>query len=102
MPGHGSVTQVNFGVIKVRRAMLTLHMPDGKPIPKGETLVDAKNQYVTTAVEDGVVFINDVDATPEIYANVDQQGHQCRVQFTLDDQNSEQSFYQKADATCQP
>lgn len=101
-PGHGSVTQVNFGVIKVRRAMLTLHMPDGKPIPKGETLVDAKNQYVTTAVEDGVVFINDVDATPEIYANVDQQGHQCRVQFTLDDQNSEQSFYQKADATCQP
>ncbi len=101
-PGHGSVTQVNFGVIKVRRAMLTLHLPDGKPIPKGDTLVDAKNQYVTTAVEDGLVFISDVDATPDIYANVDQQGHRCRVQFTLDDQGSEQSFYQKADATCQP
>lgn len=94
-PGHGSVTQVNFGVIKVRRAMLTLHLPDGKPIPKGETLVDAKNQYVTTAVEDGLVFISDVDATPDIYASVDKQGHQCRVQFTLDDQTVNRVFTRK-------
>ncbi|EBY0812105.1 fimbrial protein [Salmonella enterica subsp. enterica serovar Lattenkamp] len=100
-PGHGSVTSVNFGVIRVRRAMLTLRLPDGKPIPKGDVLVDAKNQYVTTAVEDGLVFISDVDATPDIYAKVDLQGHLCRVQFTLDEQDSETSFYQKADATCQ-
>ncbi|MFL4211750.1 fimbrial biogenesis usher protein [Enterobacter mori] len=100
-PGHGSVTRVNFGVIKVRRAMLTLHLPDGKPVPKGDVLVDAKNQYVTTAVDDGLVFISDVDATPDIYATVDQQGHRCRVQFSLDEKDTE-SFYQKVNATCKP
>ena len=100
-PGHGSVTSVNFGVIAVQRAMLTLLLPNGKPIPKGDVLVDAKNQYVTTAVDDGLVFISDVDATPDIYANVDQQGHRCRVQFTLDAQDKD-SFYQKVNATCLP
>lgn len=98
--GHGSVSQLQFGVLAVRRVMLTLIMPDGRPVNKGTAIFNAAGQYVTTAVEDGVVFIVDVENSGELYAPVDDAGHQCRLIFAPGDEPDLDAFYEHARATC--
>lgn len=98
--GHGSVSQLQFGVLAVRRVMLTLTMPDGKPVQKGTAIFDAAGQYITTAVEDGVVFIVDAETIGELYAPIDDAGHTCRLIFALSATPDLDAFYEHASATC--
>lgn len=98
--GHGSVSQLQFGVLAVRRVMLTLTMPDGKPVQKGTAIFDAAGQYVTTAVEDGVVFLADAENAGELYALTDDAGHKCRLTFALSAAPDLNAFYEHATATC--
>lgn len=99
--GHGSVSRLNFGVLSVRRVMLKLTMPDGKPVQKGAVIFDASNEYVTTAVEDGVVFVNDAENAGDLYALTDDAGHKCRLDFALGDEPDLDEFYENVGATCQ-
>lgn len=99
--GHGSVSKVQFGVLTVRRAMLKLTMPDGKPIQKGTVIFDSENQYVTTAVENGVVFVTDAANTGDLYAQIDDAGHKCKLKFSLAEEPDLDQFYENVGATCQ-
>jgi len=100
--GHGSVSQLQFGVLSVRRVMLKLTMPDGKPVQKGAVIFDSSNEYVTTAVEDGVVFVNDAENAGDLYALTDDAGHKCQLAFTLSDEPDLNEFYENVAATCKP
>ncbi|STQ42529.1 F1 capsule-anchoring protein precursor [Ewingella americana] len=99
--GHGSVSKVQFGVLTVRRAMLKLTMPDGKPIQKGTVIFDSENQYVTTAVENGVVFVTDAANAGDLYAQSDDAGHKCKLKFSLAEEPDLDQFYENVGATCQ-
>jgi outer membrane usher protein FimD/PapC len=99
--GHGSVSQLKFGVLNVRRAMLKLTMPDGKAVQKGAVIFDSENQYVTTAVEDGVVFVTDAANTGDLFALTDDAGHRCKLKFALSDEPDLNAFYENVSATCQ-
>ncbi|WP_421316239.1 fimbrial biogenesis usher protein [Aeromonas veronii] len=99
--GRGAVHQLQFGVLSVRRAMLRLTMPDGKLVPKGAVIFDDDNQYVTTAVEDGVVFIADVENSEYLYALADEAGRKCQLKFKLRDMPSLDEYYENVDATCE-
>lgn len=79
--GHGAVSNISFSVLNVRRAMLNVTMSDGRPVPKNGTLVDGEGNYVTTVVDDGLVFLNDVDSIKSlILVNEDGQ-RQCEIHY---------------------
>ncbi|NWA39773.1 fimbrial biogenesis usher protein [Pseudomonas reactans] len=98
--GHGSVSKLHFGVLTVRRVMLKLTMPDGKLVQKGAVIFDRNNQYVTTAVEDGVVFVTDVANAGDLFALTDDAGHKCKLKFSLSDTPDLNEFYENVGATC--
>jgi outer membrane usher protein FimD/PapC len=99
--GHGAVSQINFGVINVRRAMLNVSLPNGKKLAKGSTIVDADGNYVVTVVEDGLVFLNDVEQSPKLYATDDDGKRQCLLHYSLPKERDLDAPYEKVNGVCQ-
>ncbi|ENZ9092619.1 fimbrial biogenesis usher protein [Enterobacter sp. FR 78] len=99
--GHGAVSQVHFGVINTRRIMLHVSRQDNGILTKGSSVVDSKGNYVATAIEDGLVFLSDVQNLPALYA-VDEQGrHQCQLHFKLPEKQDLNNFYEDITGVCQ-
>lgn len=98
--GHGAVSHIQFGVINVRRVMLNVALPNGKKLAKGSTIIDADGNYVVTAVEDGLVFLSDVDNEPTLYAMDDNGKRQCQLHYSLPKDRDLNVFYEKADGVC--
>ncbi|WP_167541881.1 fimbrial biogenesis usher protein [Herbaspirillum rhizosphaerae] len=100
-PGRGSVNMVNFDVIKVRRILLNTKGPNGEPLPKGAFVLDADNQFVTTVVDDGQIFLN--GSGPSVQLHVALPGNQhCTLRYTLPEKPDLDMFYETTDAVCQP
>jgi outer membrane usher protein FimD/PapC len=99
--GHGSVSQMQFGAASVRRLMLTTRMPDGKPIQKGVAIFDNKGHYVTTAVDEGVVFLDNAAEQTDLIAQMDES-HRCRINFKASEKADLNSFYENVTAQCEP
>lgn len=76
---HGSVSEVSFKVLNSRRVMLRIKQADGKPLTKGLSVVDDKNNYVVTVVDDGHVFLNDADQISALYAVDDDNNRLCKL-----------------------
>lgn len=99
--GRGAVTHIGFGVINVRRVMLNVVDGRGVKVAKGTTIVDTEGNYVVTAVEDGLVFLSDVDKQPVLYAVGEDGQRQCQLHFSLPEERDLNVFYEKADGVCQ-
>jgi outer membrane usher protein FimD/PapC len=98
-PGHGSVNNIGFDVVKVHRALLSTHMDDGKQIPMGGTVVDATRKFITTTGDDGLIFLpNDDYKTPLSVQFAD--GNVCQLSYTLPRKSDVDTFYSQADAVC--
>ncbi|EMC4136534.1 fimbrial biogenesis outer membrane usher protein [Cronobacter sakazakii] len=99
--GHGAVSNISFSVLNVRRAMLNVTMSDGRPVPKNGTLVDGEGNYVTTVVDDGLVFLNDVDSIKSlILVNEDGQ-RQCEIHYHLAEKGHQNELYEQTKGVCQ-
>lgn len=98
--GHGAVSHVNFGVLDVRRMMLTISLPDGSPLAKGSTIVDADNNYVVTSVDNGLVFLSDADNQSALYATDDNGKRKCQLQYTMPKERDVNVFYESAAGVC--
>ena len=92
---HGSVSEVSFKVLNSRRVMLRIKQADGKPLTKGLSVVDDKNNYVVTVVDDGHVFLNDADQISALYAVDDDNNRLCKLDFTLPEKHDEDAFYEE-------
>jgi len=77
--GRGSVNFVEFGVNKVRRLMLRVTAEDGTPLPMALPVLGADNQYLTTSVGDGTVFLDDIPKT-DIHVKY-PDGKTCRIEY---------------------
>ena len=99
--GHGAVSQVTFGVINVRRAMLTLTGSGKQMLLKGSSIVDAEGSYVATAIEDGQVFLSDTDNLPKLYATDSSGQRTCQLIFALPKERDLNAFYENVTGTCQ-
>lgn len=97
---HGSVSEVSFKVLNSRRVMLRIKQADGKPLAKGLSVVDAKDNYVVTVVDDGHVFLNDADQVAALYAINDENQHLCKLDFTLPEKHDEDAFYEEVNGVC--
>lgn len=97
---HGSVSEVSFKVLNSRRVMLRIKQADGKPLTKGLSVVDAKDNYVVTVVDDGHVFLNDADQVAALYAINDDNQRLCKLDFTLPEKHDEDAFYEEVNGVC--
>lgn len=97
---HGSVSEVSFKVLNSRRVMLRIKQADGKPLTKGLSVVDDKNNYVVTVVDDGHVFLNDADQISALYAVDDDNNRLCKLDFTLPEKHDEDAFYEEVNGVC--
>jgi outer membrane usher protein FimD/PapC len=100
-PGRGSVSRVDFEVLRVRRIMLLAKTPDGQPLPKSALVLDAARQFVTTVVDDGQVFL--LGGAPNGPLRVllpDEKS--CLLQYSLPSKPDPNMFYETADAVCRP
>lgn len=97
---HASVSEVNFKVLNSRRVMLRVKKADGSALPKGLSIVDEKGNYIVTSVDDGHVFLNDVEQVSTLYAMDNDNNRICKIAWTLSDKHDEEAFYEEVNGEC--
>lgn len=97
--GRGSVGKVQFAAVTQRRVLLEVTMKDGKKLPKNRAITDTQGNYLTTSVDDGVVFLNNV-STRQVLVAQDDSGS-CRIPLTLPEKAQTGVFYETAKGVCQ-
>ncbi|MDR9174598.1 fimbria/pilus outer membrane usher protein [Burkholderia multivorans] len=96
--GRGSVNFLDIEVRRTRRMLLNVHLADGSPLPVGSSIRDAKDDYVTTAVGDGVVYLDRESAGPLVARLPD--GGRCSLRFQVPDTLRAEATVAQIDATC--
>ncbi|WP_084908425.1 fimbria/pilus outer membrane usher protein [Burkholderia ubonensis] len=96
--GRGSVNFIDIAVRRTKRMLLNVHMSDGNPLPVGSSIRDSKDNYVTTAVGDGVVYLDQEPAGP-LVARLPGSG-QCSLRFQAPEGQVLASPFVQVDATC--
>ena len=94
---HGAVAKWEFATLSQRRVLLSIRRADGTPLPEGVSIVDAAGEYVTSAPEDGVIFLNDISASQQLYAKLDEG--RCRLTYTLPEAEPNK-FYEEVTGKC--
>lgn len=97
--GRGSVSKVKFNAITQRRVLLDVTTADGKKLPKNIAITDEQGNYLTTSVDEGVVFLNNASAG-QILITQGEAGN-CRILLALPEQAVAGVFYETAKGVCQ-
>ncbi|WP_318369502.1 fimbrial biogenesis usher protein [Enterobacter sp.] len=95
---HGAVASWQFETLSQRRVMFTLTRENGQPLPRGTSIVNSKGDYITSAPEDGMVFINDVSPDDHFYARLSADA-QCELKYALPEEAPD-TFYEEIVGTC--
>ncbi|EFL92160.1 fimbrial usher protein [Candidatus Regiella insecticola LSR1] len=98
--GRGAVTQLNYQLLRERRALLNVTLPDGRPLPKDSLIVDSNQQYITSSVDNGVVFINNIPASGTLLVAAENGNEACRLMYPLNEQPDLENYYETLAATC--
>jgi len=96
--GHGSVNHIDFGIVKTRRMLMTTTRPDGQALPKGATVLDDANQFVTTIGDGGTAFVTNPSMKPNLHVTL-ADGRSCQLMYSLPEKASVR-FYDKVGAVC--
>ena len=97
--GRGAVGKVGFSAITQRRALLNITLSDGKKLPRGVAIEDSEGNYLTTSVDDGVVFINNIK--PDMVLDIKDEQQSCRIHLTFPEDAPKDVFYETATGECQ-
>ncbi|MCS3509243.1 outer membrane usher protein FimD/PapC [Achromobacter sp. JUb104] len=97
--GRGSVNHLNFDVIKARRVMVDAVDGQGHALPKGSSVLDAQNNFLTTVLDKGAIFLT--DASPDQTLKVSLPGDKsCTLNIDYPNENNDDIFYERAPAVC--
>ncbi len=97
--GRGAVGKVGFSAITQRRALLSITLSDGKKLPRGVAIEDSEGNYLTTSVDDGVVFLNNIK--PDMVLDIKDEQQSCRIHLTFPEDAPKDVFYETATGECQ-
>lgn len=97
--GRGSVTKVQFNAITQRRVLLNVTTADGQKLPKNIAITDEHGNYLTTSVDEGIVFLNNASATQALIAQGEPDV--CRITLMLPEKAEPGVFYETAKGVCQ-
>ena len=98
--GRGSVSSLDFPVLKSRRVMLRITDTAGKPIAKGSAVLDATGKFVTAVVDDGKVFLTSEGSLDGGLSVSYGEGKSCAVSFELPDEPDLDVYFETTKATC--
>ncbi len=98
-PGRGSVNRIDFELTRVRRVMLNARDSEGNPLPSGAYVLDGRQKYVGTVLEQGQVFLNDGAGTDALTVAL-PDGRECRLQYELPERAGPGVLFESADARC--
>lgn len=97
--GRGSVGKVQFNVISQRRVLMEVSTAEGKKLPKNIAITDEQGNYLTTSVDDGVVFLSNASASQVLVAQGEPAS--CRIKLKLPEQAEKDVFYEAVKGVCQ-
>lgn len=97
---RGSVTNYTFGTIVSRRALIRIHLADGKLAERGALIYDAHDNYITTVASDGTVFLIDSQLEQKLVLQT-ASGERCQVHFKLNEEPEADKLYESYDAQCE-
>ncbi|PVZ84274.1 fimbrial protein [Serratia sp. S1B] len=96
---RGSVSFVNFDVVRTRRVLLELQDAQGQPLPHGASLFDDEGNFVTVVGDKGSAFIPDAGKSGQIV--VQNSGKTiCSFTLALPEQADMSGLYETAKAVC--
>ncbi|MBD4786565.1 FimD/PapC C-terminal domain-containing protein, partial [Klebsiella pneumoniae] len=72
---------------------------DGKKLPRGVAIEDSEGNYLTTSVDDGVVFLNNIK--PDMVLDIKDEQQSCRIHLTFPEDAPKDVFYETATGECQ-
>ena len=96
--GRGSVSHVEFGVVTTRRVLMNVVFPDGHPMDKGLG-VYAGQQYLTTVVDKGQVFLPNVEPGAALTIALDD-AKTCALDFALPEKAEGEGYFESVKAVC--
>ncbi|RQS68135.1 hypothetical protein DID96_19905 [Burkholderia sp. Bp8963] len=70
------MNRIDFELTRVRRVLHNARDSDGNPLPSGAYVLDGRQQYVGTVLEQGQVFLNN-GAGNDALSVVFPDGRQC-------------------------
>ena len=96
---RGSVSYVDFDVVKTRRVMVAVKDADNKILPYGASVFDVNDNFVTVVGDKGSVFIPDAGASKLF--NVQVSGRKlCSFVLTLPEEAQKNDLYETASSLC--
>ncbi|WP_175171647.1 fimbria/pilus outer membrane usher protein [Achromobacter kerstersii] len=101
-PARGSVSAIDFAVVKVRRTLLTATYPGGEVVPKGAAVLSATGSFITLVGGGGQIFLPDAQALAAPLTVAAADGARCELLFNLAASPDLDALYERAQATCEP
>lgn len=97
---RGSVTNYTFGTIVSRRALIRIHLPNGKLAEKGSLIYDSHDNYITTVAGDGTIFLIDSQLEQKLVLQT-ASGERGQVHFKLNEEPEADKLYESYDVQCE-
>lgn len=96
---RGSVSYVDFDVVRTRRVLVDVKDSQGKYLPRGASVFDEADNFVTVVGEKGSIFLP--DASSEGEHDVQMSGKTlCTFTLALPEEADSSELYETAKAQC--
>jgi outer membrane usher protein FimD/PapC len=99
--GRGSFNTLDFPVITTRRALLRARDVAGTILAKGGRVFNADEQFLTTVVDGGKIFLSNDQLSDRLLVRLDD-GKRCQLEYSLPDKADPNVYFESADAACNP
>lgn len=96
LPAYAAVPEMRFRLLSGRRVMFNI-----SALKRGSTITTPDGDYVTTAVDNGLVFITDITTTPELIAHPAGKSTLCRIRYQLPEKVPEGVLFETLPARCE-
>ncbi|MBX9406360.1 fimbria/pilus outer membrane usher protein [Pseudomonas baetica] len=97
--GRGAVPRLAFDMVTARRVLLEVRTVDNVWVDKGLGVFDAQEQYITSVLGAGQIFLSDVQPDLELYLRL-PDGQRCRLEFAMSEARDPYALYETAQALC--
>jgi len=94
------VKKFRYAMLTSNRLLFNLTLANGKPLPRGSRVWDRKNNYITSAIEDGVVWLSNAPEQVHLFAETGSGEQRCEFHYDSKNSRSEKQLYEKVIAQC--
>ena len=97
--GRGSVSHLQFNVIKAQRLLISAFDGSGRPLPKGSSVLGGKNNFLTTVLDNGTIFLTDSNPEQVFMVSLPDETS-CLLNIDFPAATDNDAFYDVTTAVC--